>query len=112
MGLVGPAPISCNPLRRLVGDLVAERRTEVPFPPGEKWFSIRRTRAFALYPLPLLLDAYERFGPVFTLRVLHGNSVFRIGPEANHCMTVSHASNFSWREGHMETSRRCSATGC
>jgi hypothetical protein len=112
MGLVGPAPISFNPLRRLVGDLVAERRTEVPCPPGEKWFSIRRTRAFALYPLPLLLDAYERFGPLFTLRVLHGNSVFRIGPEANHCMTVSHASNFSWREGHMETSRRCSATGC
>jgi cytochrome P450 len=55
----------------------------------------------ALDPLPLLLDAYERFGPVFTMRVFHGNSVFMIGPEANHYMTVSHASNFSWREGHM-----------
>jgi cytochrome P450 len=101
MGLVGPAPISFNPVRRLAGDLLAERRSEVPFPPGERWFSIRRTRGFALYPLPLLLDAYERFGPVFTMRVFHGNSVFMIGPEANHYMTVSHAGNFSWREGHM-----------
>jgi cytochrome P450 len=101
MALVGPAPISFNPLRRLVSDVLAERRTVVPFPPGEKSFSIRRTRGFALHPLPLLLDGYERFGPVFTMRVFHGNSVFMIGPEANHYMTVSHASNFSWREGHM-----------
>jgi len=101
MGLVGPAPISFNPVRRLTGDLLAERRVEVPFPPGEKSFSIRRTRGFALNPLALLLDGYERFGPVFTMRVFHGNSVFMIGPEANHYMTVSHAGNFSWRHGHM-----------
>lgn len=93
--------MSFNPLRRLAGDLLAERRVEVPFPPGETSFSLRRTRGFAVYPLPLLLDAYERFGPVFTMRVFHGNSVFMIGPEANHYMTVSHASNFSWRKGHM-----------
>ena len=101
MALVGPAPISFNPLRRLARDLVAECRSTVPFPPGEKWPSIRRTRGFALHPLPLLLDAYERFGPVFTMRVFHGNTVFMIGPEANHYMTVSHAGNFSWRDGHM-----------
>ena len=101
MALVGPSPISFNPMRRLAGDLLTEYRTKVPFPPGETRFSIRRTRAFANYPLALLLDAYERFGPVFTMRVFHGNSVFMIGPEANHYMTVSHASNFSWRDGHM-----------
>ncbi len=101
MSLVGPGPVSFNPVRRLTGDLLAERRLEVPFPPGEKSFSIRRTRAFAQYPLPLLLDAYERFGPVFTVRIFHGNTVFMIGPEANHYMTVSHAGNFSWRRGHM-----------
>jgi cytochrome P450 len=101
MSLVGPAPVSFNPVRRLTGDLLAERRLDVPFPPGEKGFSIRRTRAFAQYPLPLLLDGYERFGPVFTMRIFHGNTVFMIGPEANHYMTVSHASNFSWRRGHM-----------
>ena len=101
MALVGPPPISFNPVRRLASDLLAEHRTEVPFPPGEKRFSIRRTRGFATHPLPLLLDGYERFGPVFTMRVFHGNTVFMIGPEANHYMTVSHARNFSWREGHM-----------
>src|ERR1700693_1052613 len=101
MPLTGPPPISFNPLRRLSGDLLAERRAGAPFPPGDTSFSIRRTRGFALHPLPLLLEAYERFGPVFTMRVFHGNVVFMIGPEANHYMTVSHASNFKWREGHM-----------
>ncbi len=101
MALTAPKQISFNPLTRLTGDLLAERRTEVPFPPGETSFSIRRTRRMASDPLSLLLEAYERFGPVFTLRIFHGNSVFMIGPEANHYMTVSHAQNFSWREGHM-----------
>jgi cytochrome P450 len=59
-----------------------------------------RTRRFAEEPLPMLLDAYERFGPVFTLRLLHGNVVFMLGPAPNHYITVSHASNFVWRDGH------------
>lgn len=101
MALVGPSPVSFNPARRLADDLLAERRVEVPFPPGETSFSIPRTRGFLADPLGLLLDAYERFGPVFTMRVFYGNSVFMIGPEANHYMTVSHAGNFSWRKGHM-----------
>jgi cytochrome P450 len=101
MALVGPAPISFNPMRRLADDLRSERRTEVPFPPGDTSFSLSRTRRFADCPLPVLLDAYERYGPVFTMRIFHGNGVFMIGPEANHYMTVSHASNFSWRDGHM-----------
>ena len=101
MPLTGPAPISFNPFRRLAGDLLAERRAETPFPPGETSFSVRRTRGFAQNPLPILLDGYERFGPVFTMRVFHGNSVFMIGPEANHYVTVSHAGNFTWRDGHM-----------
>ena len=101
MSLAGPPPLSFNPVRRLSEDLITERRSETPFPPGEKWFSLRRTHGFASRPLELLLDAYERFGPVFTMRVFHGNNVFMIGPEANHHITVSHAANFSWREGHM-----------
>jgi len=101
MGLVGPPPLSFNPVRRLTEDLLIERRAEVPFPPGERWFSVRRTRGFTTDPLGLLLDAYERFGPVFTMRVFHSNNVFMIGPAANHYMTVSHAENFSWRLGHM-----------
>jgi cytochrome P450 len=101
MSLAGPPPLAFNPVRRLSADLISEWRTEVPFPPGETRFSLRRTHGFATRPLELLLDAYERFGPVFTMRVFHGNNVFMIGPEANHHITVSHAANFSWREGHM-----------
>lgn len=49
----------------------------------------------------MLLEAYEDFGPVFTLRVLHAPVVFMIGPAANHFMTVSHAHLFRWRDGFM-----------
>jgi cytochrome P450 len=101
MPLRPPPPVSSNPLVRITKDLAAERRATVPFPPGWTRFSMRRTTAFTRKPLPLLLDGYERFGPVFTVRVLHGNVVFMLGPEANHYMTVSHAANFSWREGHL-----------
>ena len=48
----------------------------------------------------MLLETYERFGPVFTLRLLHSNVVFMLGPAANHYILVSHASDFQWREGH------------
>ncbi|HEX3510485.1 MAG TPA: cytochrome P450 [Solirubrobacteraceae bacterium] len=89
-----------SPLWFLLADLRDERSAEVPFPPGETRFSFARTRRFANDPLPLLLDCYERYGPVFTLRLFHSNVVFMLGPEANHYMLVSHASNFIWREGH------------
>ena len=60
-----------------------------------------RTLEFERYPLPLLLRCYERFGPVFTIRLLYAPIVFALGPEANHYITVSHASNFRWRDGSM-----------
>ena len=101
MSLRPPPPVSSNPLVRIAKDVAAERRATVPFPPGWTRFSMRRTTAFSRKPLPLLLEGYERFGPVFTVRVLHGNVVFMLGPEANHYMTVSHAANFSWRDGHL-----------
>jgi cytochrome P450 len=101
MALVGPpALLDSNPLAVLVGDLRDERSATVAFPPGETRFSVARTRRFASEPLPLLLESYERFGPVFTLRLFHGNVVFMLGPAANHYITVSHASNFTWRESH------------
>ena len=49
-------------------------------------------------PLPILLGAYEEYGPIFTLRLLHTQVVFMLGPEANHYVTVSHPENFHWRE--------------
>ena len=100
MPLAPPPPVSFNPIVRVYEDLAAERRVTVPFPPGRTRVDLRMTKRFADSPLPILLDAYERFGPVFTLRVFHQNTVFMIGPEANHYMLVSHASNFRWRDGH------------
>jgi cytochrome P450 len=101
MALVGPAPLlNSKPLSVLLSDLRDERSATVPFPPGETRLSLARTRRFANEPLPMLLEAYQRFGPIFTLRVFHGNVVFMLGPAANHYITVSHASNFGWRESH------------
>jgi cytochrome P450 len=84
----------------LLTDLREERSATVPFPPGDTNFSLARTKRFAEDPLPMLLEAYERYGPIFTLRLFHGNVVFMLGPAANHYITVSHASNFIWRESH------------
>lgn len=89
-----------NPFRILVQDLVDERAATVPYPPGDTGFSIPRTKRFIEEPLPLLLEAYERYGPIFTLRILHSKVVFMLGPAANHYITVSHAQNFKWRESH------------
>src|SRR4029077_17048782 len=92
--------LDSNPLAVLLGALREERSRAVAFPPGETRFSMSRTKRFAEEPLPLLLESYERFGPVFTLRLFHRNVVFMLGPAANHSITVSHASNFPWRESH------------
>src|SRR3712207_6492243 len=98
MALAPPPPVSTNPFARLLDDWRAEAAATVPFPPGDTRPSIARTRRFADQPLPFLLDAYERYGPVFTLRIFHGLVVWMIGPEANHHILVSHADNFRWRE--------------
>ena len=94
-----PAPLG-NPLLLLWEDMRADRAAEGPWPPGETRFSMARTRHFEHDPLGLLVSSYERYGPVFTLKIFHHNAVFMLGPEANHYMLVSHASNFRWREGH------------
>jgi cytochrome P450 len=100
MALVGPpAMLDSNPFSVMIDDLRSER-SGVAFPPGETRFSIPRTRRFAEEPLPMLLDAYARYGPIFTLRLFHSNVVFMLGPEANHHILVSHASNFTWRDSH------------
>src|SRR5262245_33626150 len=96
-----PLPKTTNPLSVIFGDMRADRRARTPWPPGELGFSLKRMRRFDRDPLGLLLESYERFGPVFTLRLFHHNAVFMLGPEANHYMLVSHAKNFLWREGHL-----------
>jgi cytochrome P450 len=61
-------------------------------------FSWSRTLQVNGDPLPLLLGAYEEYGPIFTMRLLHSPVVFMLGPEANHFVTVAHPENFHWRE--------------
>jgi cytochrome P450 len=95
-----PPPTHTNPLAKMRADLRAERAATVPFPPGDTAFSMKRTMGFTRDPLTLLLDAYARYGPVFTQRVFHQNIIFVLGPEANHHLLVSNASNYSWRQGH------------
>ncbi|HTB69967.1 MAG TPA: cytochrome P450 [Solirubrobacteraceae bacterium] len=100
MALVGPPPmLNSNPLSVMLDDLRSER-SGVPYPPGETRFSLARTRRFASEPLELLLESYERYGPIFTLRLFHSNVVWMLGPEANHHVLVSHANDFTWRDGH------------
>jgi cytochrome P450 len=90
--------MSANPVRRVVGDLVDEWRGRGKFPPGPNDFSFARTHQIAHDPLPILLGAYERYGPIFSMRLLHSRVVFMLGPEANNFVTVAHPENFHWRE--------------
>jgi cytochrome P450 len=101
MSVAAPEPISNNALRRILSDLHAERTASGPFPPGPGDFNLQRTFRFVRDPLPILLPLYERYGPIFSVRVFHGRVVFMLGPAANHFMTVSHADAFHWRTGSM-----------
>src|SRR5215210_43493 len=98
MSLRGPEPLSTNPLRRVAFELRSERRAGPRYPPGDVAPSLRRTHRMIADPLGLLLDAYERHGPVFSLRILHARNVFVLGPEANHAVLVSEADAFRWRD--------------
>ena len=82
-------------------DLAAERARTVPYPPGEHRFSMRRTNRFIEHPMRVLVDGYERYGPIYTLRIFHHNVVFMLGPQANHHVLVTGAENLSWRGGEL-----------
>ncbi|WP_205695951.1 cytochrome P450 [Conexibacter sp. SYSU D00693] len=99
MSLEGPPPVSTNPFVRIAQDVREMRRYTPLLPPGELGFSPRRTSRMLRDPLNLLLELYERHGPVFSVRVLHQPLVFVLGPQANHHLLVSNAKNFTWREG-------------
>jgi cytochrome P450 len=94
-----PEPVSHNPLVRIASDLREEWRTRGHYPPGPTRFSARRTYGIVHHPLPILFDCFERYGPVFTTRLFHGNQVWMLGPEANRFVLVSHPENFVWRDG-------------
>jgi cytochrome P450 len=101
MGVAPPPSVPSGVLRRVRSDMRSQRAARGAWPAGELSFSIRRTREFEREPLGVLLRCHERFGPVFTIRLLYAPIVFALGPEANHYITVSNASNFRWRDGGM-----------
>jgi cytochrome P450 len=101
MGVAQPPPVPGGVLERVRSDMRWQKAARGQFPPGELSFSMRRTREFEREPLPLLLRLYEQYGPVFSMRLMYAPVVFALGPEANHYMTVSAASNFRWRDGGM-----------
>ncbi len=99
MGVAPPPPVPGGVLERVRSDMRWQKAARGQFPPGELSFSMRRTREFEREPLPLLLGLYDQYGPVFSMRLMYAPVVFALGPEANHYMTVSAASNFRWRDG-------------
>jgi len=101
MGVAPPPPVPGGVLERVRSDMRWQKAARGQFPPGELRFSMRRTRDFEREPLPLLLRLHEEYGPVFSMRLMYAPVVFGLGPEANHYMTVSGASNFRWRDGGM-----------
>jgi cytochrome P450 len=101
MGVAPPPPVPGGVIERVRSDMRWQRAARGQFPPGELGFSMRRTREFEREPLHLLLRLYDEYGPVFSMRLMYAPVVFALGPEANHYMTVSGASNFRWRDGGM-----------
>jgi cytochrome P450 len=96
-----PKQLSANPVVRLLDDARTEFRVRRrgTYPPGPQDFNMGRTLQAARDPLPLLLSHYEQYGPIFSMRLLHSQVVFMLGPEANHFITVAHPESFHWREG-------------
>jgi cytochrome P450 len=68
-------------------------------PPGSTSPSWENTRRIISDPLHLLLEHERRFGPVFTIRLLHEPIVWAIGAEVNHQILVTDFDAFQWREG-------------
>ena len=88
-------------LARIADDVRRERRVRrrAKLPPGSTAPSWAHTRRVIADPLGLLLEHERRFGPVFTIRLLHEPIVWAIGAEVNHQILVSDFDAFQWREG-------------
>ena len=96
-----PAPMELGLFHRIADDMRRERRVRrrSALPPGSLGFSWSNTRRIIADPLTLLLEHEQRYGPVFTLRLLHEPIVWAIGAEVNHQILVTEFDAFQWREG-------------
>ncbi|MBV9336470.1 MAG: cytochrome P450, partial [Solirubrobacterales bacterium] len=96
-----PPPMQLGLVRRIADDLRRERRVRrrAVLPPGSVAPSWSNTRRIISDPLTLLLEHERRYGPVFTIRLLHEPIVWAVGAEVNHQILVSEFNAFRWREG-------------
>jgi cytochrome P450 len=96
-----PSPMEQGLVQRIGDDIRRERRVRrrAQLPAGSPGFSWSHTRRIIADPLSLLLEHERRFGPVFTIRLLHEPIVWAIGAEVNHQILVSDFDAFQWREG-------------
>jgi cytochrome P450 len=101
IGASTPAPPEMRLVQRIADDVRRERRVRrrAALPAGSTAPSWANTRRIISDPLGLLLEHERRFGPVFTIRLLHEPIVWAIGAEVNHQILVSDFDAFSWREG-------------
>ena len=88
-------------MQRIADDVRRERRVRrrAKLPPGSTAPSWSHTRRIISDPLGLLLEHERRFGPVFTIRLLHEPIVWAVGAEVNHQILVGEFDAFSWRDG-------------
>ena len=96
-----PGPIEQRLFHRIADDVRRERRVRrrAELPAGSLAPSWENTRRIIADPLSLLLEHERRFGPVFTIRLLHEPIVWAIGAEVNHQILVTEFDAFSWRHG-------------
>jgi retinoid hydroxylase len=96
-----PAPIKVGIATRIADDVRRERRVRrrAKLPPGSTAPSWSHTTRVISDPLGLLLEHERRYGPVFTIRLLHEPIVWAIGAEVNHQILVGDFDAFQWREG-------------
>jgi cytochrome P450 len=94
-------PMEVGLVPRIAEDVRRERRIRrrATLPRGSTAPSWANTRRVISDPLGLLLEHERRYGPVFTIRLLHEPIVWAVGAEVNHQILVSEFDAFSWRDG-------------
>jgi cytochrome P450 len=101
IGAPRPPQMEERLLRRIADDVRREARVRrrALLPPGSTAPNWENTRRIISDPLHLLLEHEQRFGSVFTIRLLHEPIVWAIGAEVNHQILVTDFDAFQWREG-------------
>jgi retinoid hydroxylase len=96
-----PEPMQIGLVPRIADDVRREWRIRrrAKLPPGSAAPSWSHTSRVISDPLTLLLEHERRYGPVFTIRLLHEPIVWAVGAEVNQQILVSDFDAFQWREG-------------